>query len=183
MKQFVVVSGLPASGKTTIATGLAAELELPLLDKDAYLEALLQHAGIGDLEWRHRLSRLADEQLRSAASTRSAAVLASWWRHPKSNAETGTPTDWLNPTSDVIVEVHCVCRPSVAAARFLARSRHPGHLDGRWSLERLLPILEEQQSHGPLFPRQAILVDTEQPVEMQTLAQAVKAALHEIDDA
>ena len=37
---FVIVSGLPASGKSTIAVGLAEDLRLPLMDKDAYLEAL-----------------------------------------------------------------------------------------------------------------------------------------------
>ncbi len=40
MPRFVVVTGLPASGKSTIARQLCAALALPLLDKDELLEAL-----------------------------------------------------------------------------------------------------------------------------------------------
>lgn len=35
MHQFVLLSGLPASGKTTLASALALELGFPLLDKDS----------------------------------------------------------------------------------------------------------------------------------------------------
>ena len=39
----VVISGLPASGKTTLAEGLAAHLSLPLVTKDEYKATLLRH--------------------------------------------------------------------------------------------------------------------------------------------
>jgi len=37
---YVVVSGLPGSGKSALATGLSARLGLPVIDKDVVLEAL-----------------------------------------------------------------------------------------------------------------------------------------------
>ena len=50
--RLVVVSGLPASGKSTVARTLAGALGLPLLDKDVFLEALFASDGIGDAAWR-----------------------------------------------------------------------------------------------------------------------------------
>ncbi|SED18936.1 shikimate kinase [Streptomyces sp. TLI_105] len=47
-KAFVIVSGLPASGKTTLGRRLATGLGLPLVDKDAILEFLYGSLGVGD---------------------------------------------------------------------------------------------------------------------------------------
>ena len=177
MRAFVVVSGLPASGKTTLAAAIAAELEFPFFDKDSFLEELFHSEGTGNSDWRRSLSRRADMLFQAAACAEQAVVLASWWRHPKSKADTGTPTDWLVPASHALVEVHCVCCASVAVARFFARTRHPGHLDDQRSSDNLLAQLEQQQSLGPLFPAKAITVDTEHPVELQPLVQAIRSAL------
>ncbi len=56
---FVVVAGLPGSGKTTLARALAVELDLPLISKDTIKEALFDALGTGDLEWSKRLGRAA----------------------------------------------------------------------------------------------------------------------------
>src|ERR1700754_1620515 len=54
---FIVISGLPGSGKTTLGRHPALALGLPLLDKDAILERLFESKGVRDLEWRRALSR------------------------------------------------------------------------------------------------------------------------------
>ncbi len=77
MKRFVVVSGLPASGKTTVEAAVASALGLPLLDKDAILETLFAKDGIGDPRWRSRLSRIADDLLQSQAVASDGAVISS----------------------------------------------------------------------------------------------------------
>jgi shikimate kinase / 3-dehydroquinate synthase len=38
---FVVVTGLPGAGKTTVGRALAAALDVPFLDKDDFLDDLL----------------------------------------------------------------------------------------------------------------------------------------------
>ena len=55
---FIVLSGLPASGKSTLGRAVAKALRLPMLDKDELLEALFESRGIGDADWRRRLSRI-----------------------------------------------------------------------------------------------------------------------------
>ena len=47
-KPFVVISGLPGSGKTTLGRRLASVLDLPLIDKDDILDRLFESKGIGD---------------------------------------------------------------------------------------------------------------------------------------
>ena len=118
----VVVSGLPASGKTTVGRAISPGLSLPLLDKDDILEALFDSLGCGDRDQRERLSRASDEVLLRLAGTSTAAVLVNWWNHDTAPAR-------LHAISDSLVEVFCDCPVDVAAARFAARDRHPGHLD------------------------------------------------------
>src|SRR6185436_9292554 len=119
MKQFVVVTGLPASGKSTVGAAVATTLGLPLFDKDVILEALFESLGVGDGEWRMRLSRAADEVLRRQVLGSRGAVVASWWRHPLSEAPSGTPTEWLSSLPGALIEIYCKCRPETAAERFL----------------------------------------------------------------
>jgi predicted kinase len=174
---FVVVTGLPASGKSTTAAALARELRLPLLDKDTYLEALFADESVGQTERRNQLSRQADELLRTEAQRSAGAVLASWWRHPRSRSDSGTPTSWLAALPGVLIEVHCWCRPEVAVARFLARKRHPGHCDASRSEAALLSSFKEQHALGALGFERLVEVDLEQPLEPSTLADLVTARL------
>ena len=128
-RRFVVVSGLPGSGKTTLGRQLASLLHLPLIDKDDILEHLYETRGIGNAEWRRALSREGDAILQHDATASNGAVLASFWRVPGMADDSGTPCDWLTSLSATIVHLHCVCDPDVAAQRFTSRTRHPGHLD------------------------------------------------------
>jgi hypothetical protein len=87
--RFIILSGLPASGKSA--------LQLPMFDKDEILEAMFASLGVGNSEWRRKLSRSADEELRKQASESPSAIITSWWRHPLSLSESGTPIEWLLP--------------------------------------------------------------------------------------
>ena len=74
----VVVSGLAASGKTTVGRLLSERLSLPLIDKDAILEALFDSLGCDSRDQRYRLSRVSDDVLYALAeSSRTAAVLVT----------------------------------------------------------------------------------------------------------
>jgi len=170
--RFVVVSGLPASGKSTIGRAIAKAMQLPFLDKDHRLESLFDSHGVGNSTWRATLSRAADEELRRQAGTSPGAVMASWWRHPLSTSASGTPTAWLTSLPGELVELHCRCSPNVAADRFVSRNRHPGHLDGRYNRLELLANFEEQGLLGPLALGRIVQIDTEaSPHISEVLAQ------------
>lgn len=167
--RFIVLSGLPASGKSTLGRTIAKALSLPMLDKDEILEALFESRGIGSADWRRQLSRIADQELIERATKLSAAVIASWWRHPSSSVASGTPSDWLLSLQVEIVELYCVCSPSVAASRFVGRVRHAGHLDGRHTFEVLLAGFRAQASLGPLRIGRTIQIGTEEEPDVARL--------------
>ena len=128
-KPFVVLWGLPASGKSTLARRLAPALGLPVIDKDDFLERLYEAKGTGDAAWRRALSRESDRIFQEAAALSTGALLVSHWRLPGMPANSGTPTGWLAGLSEHVVDLHCACPPEVAAVRYVRRRRHPGHLD------------------------------------------------------
>src|SRR5258708_2012911 len=132
-KLFVVMSGLPGSGKTTLGRRLAVALNLPLIDKDDILNRLFESKGVGNAAWRRTLSRESDLILQHEATSSDGAILASFWHLPGMPADSGTPTDWLDAPSHQVVNVHCACELEVVASRFLQPRRPPGVLDGESS--------------------------------------------------
>jgi hypothetical protein len=110
-----------------------------MLDKDDFLEGLYDQEGIGDLDRRRALSRKADVLFQAEAKKMQSAVLVSHWRPRKMMSISGTPTDWLAESFDMVIEIHCECSAHLASERFFARSRHPGHLE-RVASDRVQPI-------------------------------------------
>jgi predicted kinase len=179
MRPFLVMSGLPGSGKTTLGRSLARAFDLPLLDKDEILEGLFDSLGIGDAEWRSRLSRSADEVLRRLALESGGAVLASFWRHPQSASASGTSTSWLSALPGPVVEVFCDCPPATAAERFLARQRHRGHLDGQKRPDEVAAGFRQLQALGHLGVGTLIQVDTAAAVDVAAVVRRLREHLRQ----
>jgi adenylate kinase family enzyme len=178
-RYFVIVSGLPGCGKTTLARKLAAELGLPMLDKDDILEALFDAQGSKTPEDRQRLSRAADAELMRKVQSSDGAVVVSFWRPESVQRASGTPVTDLRGTGAPLVEVYCDCPPALADQRFHNRIRHPGHQDGRrndWPLSRF----EELARLYPLKIGPVITVDMATNYDIAAIAQSVRAALHRI---
>jgi Shikimate kinase len=173
MRRFVIVSGLPASGKSTVGQAIGSASGLPFLDKDSVLESLFESTPPVDAQGRYELSRLADASFRERALSLPSGVLVSWWKHPRSLAASGTPTHWLNSLHGALLEVHCVCAPPVAVERFLERKRHSGHLDGQRSCSQLLAQFNEHASLGPLGIGSLVQVCTDCAVDMGVLLHQV----------
>jgi predicted kinase len=125
---YVLMSGLPASGKSTVAAPLATALGWPLLSKDALKEALWDTLGPGDREWSARLGAAAQEQLLRLAQVAPAAVIDTFvhraWR------------DRWRALPGVVAEVHCRCPAELVRARCAQRRRHPCHFDAEQLADR-----------------------------------------------
>jgi adenylate kinase family enzyme len=170
MAQTIIVSGLPASGKSTLAQALGAVLGLLVIDKDDFLERHLVDRASFSAGYREESSRRADQEFEDAARQADSAILVSHWRHPKSESQSGTPTEWLRELDDA-VEIYCVCSPPVAVERFRSRVRHPGHGDSRWNQDETLQQFETFAGYGPLGIRRLIIVNTQEHLDIPEISK------------
>jgi len=181
MKRAVIVSGLPASGKTTVARQLAKLLKLPLLDKDDFLEGLYEKQFPKTREDRRQLSKISDTLFQQAAVELDSVVLVSHWRPICGPQNTGTPTGWLRGGFSRIVEVHCACSPEVATSRFMNRTRHPGHRDQDRPPAELSAAMEQMANGYPLGVGPAVTINTDAVSGPSKLADNVAVACRTSD--
>lgn len=167
---YIVVTGAPGSGKTSLARPLAAALHVPLLAKDVVKETLFDELGIGDRLWSRRMGRASMAVLYRIAETCPAAVIEAVFHREVSVGD-------LTALGKPVLEVHCQCDPELAIARFRQRSdeeRHPGHLDSRQPLNKLEELVADGCRPlglgGPLLE-----VDTTGAVDVDAVAAWVRA--------
>jgi len=170
----VVVSGIPGSGKTTLASALAGRLGWPLISKDVVKEALFDALGTGDLAWSRRLGRAGHAVMYAMVRDMPRAVLEAHFEHGVAESE-------LLALDRRLVQVYCRCPIDLAVQRYESRiadrDRNPGHLpehqDGAatfaWRTGTPMPL--------DLQGMRLIEVDTTGPVDMSALTTAVLAAV------
>jgi len=151
----ILVNGLPAAGKTTLARALSRRLSLPLFSKDVIKEA---HADIIGAQppdgrpqraWNSQFGAAANATIWARlADSPGGAVLESTW---PSQETWGLVKSGLNAAEvPAPRQIWCEVPLDLARERFAARqpARHPIHGEppdeeewsGRWALARPLPI-------------------------------------------
>ncbi len=141
----IVINGMPGVGKSTLAQKLTADLQLPLMAKDAIKEFLFDQLGSDTLEDSRFLGKVAVKMMYTWAAEYIAndhsillenAFYAAFARPDLTRLIEGTNT--------VISEVYCVTNEAERHRRFSARiadgSRHAGHHDNLTMLEAAADI-------------------------------------------
>ena len=130
----ILVNGLPATGKTTLARRIATDLRLPLLAKDAIKETLFDTLGWSDRAWSRRLGvatlallyKLLEEQLRAG---QPCVVECNFV--PDRDAPRWY--DLARTYSFTPFQILCVADGPALYARYCERARsterHPGHVE------------------------------------------------------
>jgi predicted kinase len=174
--RIVLVSGPPASGKTTIARPLAERLGFALLTKDDIKEPLYlaMQGAPGDVEFSHRIGAAALEVLWSLAPHCPSVVLEANFR-TRSACDREQAAALLAIPNTQMVEIYCRLPREEASRRFAERARaerhHPAHALSEMSPERMAEYEE------PFALTPVIEVDTTHLIEIDDLAARVVRSL------
>lgn len=130
----IIISGLPATGKSTIAKELSEKLNIPLIAKDTIKEFLFDTLGAKDRDWSRTLGKASNEFLYELTDK----LLADGYSIIVENA---FEKEYAKPRLEGIIrahkpnvlEVHCSTDPDVRRKRLIERNengdRHAGHVD------------------------------------------------------
>lgn len=174
LRSILIVSGAPASGKSTLAGALAEVFGYPLLSKDTLKESLFDSLGThlgknagSSAELSRLLSQAAMDLLWSLAPYCPKIILEANFR-PKSPHE----RERFAALEGRKLEVYCHCTPEEAARRFQERAtraeHHPAHSMKTMSAELL------QEFDRPIGLCPVIDVDTERPVNPLDVADRIR---------
>lgn len=130
MKRLVLVNGVPASGKSTVAHAIADAGKWPLLALDTVKEALFAHLGTGDRDYNRMLGRASYQVMFALAADfpdGATIVMDAWFGFQPEDvlvshlALLGAPQ---------VLQVWCHAPPSIIGGRYAARvtDRSGGHL-------------------------------------------------------
>ncbi len=173
MPLLVVVTGMPSSGKTTVAEGLARRLRLPLIAKDEIKESLYDSLGAEDAAASARLGAAAYALIFALARTTLGAGASLI---VEANFFTDQAAELASLPEHRTAQIHCHAPLATLLERYAARSRHAGHHDAEKLDE--LPARFESGAHEPLaLDGELIRLDTTAPVDIDGLAERLRAAL------
>jgi predicted kinase len=174
-QRLVLVSGPPASGKTTVARPLAERLGFALLTKDDIKETLYtaMHGARGDVEFSHTIGSAAMEVLWALAPHCPAVVLEANFR-TGGRYERDKVAAFLAQPHTQMVEIYRRLPREEASRRFAERARqerhHPAHALAEMPPERMAEY-EEPFALSPV-----IEIDTQSPVDIETLTARIEAS-------
>jgi predicted kinase len=130
----IIISGPPASGKTSIGRRVAHDLRMPYIGKDDIKERLFDALGVGDRSWSRKLGMatydllywFVELQLQAGRSV----IVESNFRAAISGPQF---TQLQGRYSFTAFQIICRVDPAVQRARYEERwrngQRHPGHVD------------------------------------------------------
>lgn len=179
----VLVTGKPASGKTTLATRLAADLGFPLLTKDAVKEALYDTIGWSDREFSRQMGVASFRVLYVVLDALLAAGVSAMAEAPFDRDISAAELTALRARHPfTMVQVLCRAEGQVLIDRFRERNesgnRHPGHVltDARPEVEPYLA----NGIHEPVAIESTVIeVDTTDPatVDYECLLEEIRNAI------
>jgi predicted kinase len=174
----LIITGPPASGKSTLGRQLAHRLGLALLSKDLFKEVLFDELGWSDREWSRRLGSASMALLfRSALALlqarQSVALEANFY--PEWDTE---HLRWLSEKSECrFVQVVCTASTRTLVERYRRRTltgeRHPGHTQSE-ALDETLARLVNGRWDALDLQGPVIRVDTETPPSEELVTEIVE---------
>jgi predicted kinase len=176
----LVVSGPPASGKTSLAQGLARELGLPWVSKDAVKETLYEELG-SDEELEPKLEQAARRLLLTIAEAQLASGLSAIVESNfDRNVDSALVGRLLREHPTRVVQIHCSAEEGELLERFAERAespeRHPGHADSPENVDEVRDDLERGRWDALDLPGELVEVDLSGEPDVAGLAAKIRLA-------
>lgn len=176
MKRAVLVNGIPASGKSTVARTISKAKGWPLLTLDTIKEAFFAHLGTGDRDHNRLLGKASYQAIFALIRdfpNDSTVVIDAWFGFQPIEVLQGHIA-----VADLeigqIAEVWCHAPGNVLGERYRARlgQRHSGHL-GESYVPELIELAKRAKPFGeyPLFD-----VDTTRSLDNAALMKWLDAS-------
>lgn len=167
MKRAVLVNGIPASGKSTVARAISDAKGWPLLTLDTIKEALFVHLGTGDRDYNRLLGKASYQAIFAIIHDfpdGSSVVIDAWFGfQPFAVLQDHLAQAGIGQ----VAEVWCYAPGEVLGERYRARlgQRHGGHL-GESYVPELIELANRAKPLGtyPLFD-----TDTTRPLDATAL--------------
>ncbi|USN53230.1 MAG: ATP-binding protein [Candidatus Nomurabacteria bacterium] len=179
----ILITGLPGSGKTTLARKIVDEFHFPLIARDDIKEQLFDTLGWSDRAWSRKLGIASysilyftlEKMLQAGIS----CIVESNFRSENDNLKM---QELQKRYGARIIQIICTADGKVLLQRFKDRAesgqRHPGHVDqtnyDEFSVELLNAQVDQLQVEGSV-----IEIDTTKPEEIDysSLFASVRSAL------
>jgi glucokinase len=163
MKRLILVNGVPASGKSTVARAIADEGKWPLLALDTIKEALFAHLGTGERDYNRLLGRASYQAMFALAADfpdEATVVMDAWFGF---QPETVLASHIAPAGQPRVVQVWCHAPPEEIGARYAARvaGRSGGHL----GLDYVPELITLAAKAGPLADYPVFDTDTGRPFD------------------
>ena len=182
MVWLIIVTGLPAAGKSTLGTWLGKQLRFPFICKDSIKEILFDELGWSDREWSQKLGAASVEMMYSFAQVSLMAgksiILENTFRPDLASAKISALARQAQAGT---IQIICRATSNRVYQRFKQRAeaglRHPGHLDLQILREPMVPL--EDRPLRLELSGEAIEVDTTDfsAVSFESILEQVKAIL------
>lgn len=175
MKRAVLVNGLPASGKSTVARAVSAARNWPLLTLDTVKEAFFDHLGTGDRDHNRLFGKASFQAIFDLVGdfpTHSTTVIDAWFGFQPIEV---LQSHLARVGVGAVAEIWCHAPGEVLGARYMARldTRHSGHL-GQSYVPELTALADRAKPLGT-YPRYD--VDSTQPPDISALLLWLDQAL------
>jgi glucokinase len=169
MKRAVLVNGVPASGKSTVARAVAGANGWPLLTLDTIKEAFFDHLGTGDRDFNRLLGKASYQAIFAAIADFPddvVAVVDAWFGFQPADV---LQSHLARAGIGRAVEIWCHAPAEVIGERYRARLevRHAGHLGAAYIPE----LIALAGSARPLGNYPSFAVETTRPLALAPLQQ------------
>ena len=182
---WLIVTGPPAGGKTTLVRRISQDLAIPIFEKDALKDELYRTLGHGDRDWSRQIGLTAISLLFSTArqmlrAGSSVVTEANFYRQFDSERA----AEVLQQVRASVVQLHCSAPPEILVERNTRRRTPAEQRSGHHIMpdQELLAGIEAGTWEPLDIPSEIIRVDTSDRFHHTAILSEIHGAIRSVTE-